>query len=120
MQFHQRGATLLGMLTIVAILGFALYGVIRLLPLYVEYMAVVRALERTADETKGESTGPEALRVALDRRWAIEDITSIEPRDVIIKKVGTGYSMRAFYRAEAPFIANVSLVAEFDTTATVR
>ena len=42
MRSRQRGATALGMLCIVAIIGFALYGGIRLFPLYMEYMAVSR------------------------------------------------------------------------------
>jgi len=115
MRSRQRGATFLGMVVILAILGFALYAAIRLTPVYLEYMAVVRALEQTAKENAGTSS-PQDLRNALDRRWTIEDIHSITPKDIEIKKVGSGYSMRAWYRAEAPFVANVSLVADFDKT----
>jgi hypothetical protein len=116
MRSRQRGATFLGMVVIIAILGFALYAGIRLTPVYLEYMAVVRALEQTAKENAGATSSPQDLRNALDRRWTIEDIHSITPKDIEIKKVGSGYSMRAWYRAEAPFIANVSLVADFDKT----
>ena len=116
MRSRQRGATFLGMVVIIAILGFALYAGIRLTPVYLEYMAVVRALEQTAKENAGATSSPQDLRNALDRRWTIEDIHSITPKDIEIKKVGSGYSMRAWYRAEAPFVANVSLVADFDKT----
>ena len=116
MRSRQRGATFLGMVVILAILGFALYAAIRLTPVYLEYMAVVRALEQTAKENAGATSTPQDLRNALDRRWTIEDIHSITPKDIEIKKVGSGYSMRAWYRAEAPFVANVSLVADFDKT----
>lgn len=119
MRSHQRGATFLGIVVILAILGSALYAGIRLTPVYMEYMAVARALEQTADEHSGNSTNPGELRVSLDRRWAIEDITSIDPREVEIKRVGSGYTMRAEYRAEAPFIGNISLVVDFDKTVNV-
>jgi hypothetical protein len=56
------------------------------------------------------------LRRALDRRWAIEDIQSLDPKDIEIKRQGNGYLMRAWYRAEAPFISNISLVVDFDKT----
>ena len=118
MRSRQRGATLLGILVIVAILGFALYAGIRLTPLYLEYMAVARALEQTAKEESG-ATSPQTLRNALDRRWTIETIDSIQPKDIEIKKAGSGFTMRAWYRAEAPFISNVSLVADFDKTVKV-
>lgn len=120
MRSRQRGATALGMLCIVAIIGFGLYGVIRLFPLYMEYMAVARALEQTAKEASGNVTSPEALRTSLIRRWTIEDINSLQPKDVEIKKTGNGYSMRAWYRAEVPFVANVSLAADFDKGVDVK
>jgi uncharacterized protein DUF4845 len=118
MRSRQRGATFLGMVTIIAILGFALYAAIRLTPVYLEYVAVVRALDQTAKESTG-GTSPTDLRNALDRRWTVEDIHSLQPQDVEIKKAGTGYTMRAWYRAETPFVGNVSLVADFDKTVKV-
>ena len=118
MRSRQRGATFLGMVVIIAILGFALYAGIRLTPMYLEYMAVVRALEQTAKENSG-ATSPETLRNALDRRWTIETIDRIQPKDIEIKKAGSGFAMRAWYRAERPFISNVSLVADFDKTVKV-
>lgn len=116
---RQRGATFIGMVIIIAILGFALYAGMRLTPLYFEYMEVVRAMEQTAKEHNGEPTSPQALRTSLDRRWTVEDIKSIDPKDMEIKKSGNGFTMRAYYRAEAPFVANVSLVVDFDKTVDV-
>lgn len=116
---RQRGATFLGMLIIVAILGFAVYAGIRLVPLYFEYMEVVRALEQTAKEASDGTTSPTELRTSLNRRWSVEDIKSVDYNDIEIKKTANGYTMRAYYRAEAPFVANVSLVVDFDKTVNV-
>lgn len=120
MRSRQRGATALGMLCIVAIIGFALYGGIRLFPIYMEYMAVSRALTQTAKENSGSPTNPQALRTSLDRRWTVEDIHSVAVKEIEIKKAGSGYTMRAWYRAEVPFIANVKLAADFDKTVDVK
>jgi hypothetical protein len=116
MRSRQRGATLIGMLVIASIIGFGLYAAIRLTPLFLEYMAVVRAMEQIAKEHSDGSTSPAELRTALDRRWTIEDIKSLAIKDIEIKRVGGGYAMRAWYRAEAPFVGNVSLVVDFDKT----
>ncbi|HKU15818.1 MAG TPA: DUF4845 domain-containing protein [Steroidobacteraceae bacterium] len=117
---RQRGATFIGMVVIIAILGCALYAVIRLTPVFLEYMAVARALEQTAKDHADGPTTPQDLRTSLSRRWTIEDIDSIQPADIEIKKgPNGGYTMRAWYRAETPFVANVSLVADFDKTVTV-
>jgi hypothetical protein len=120
MRSRQRGATALGMLCIVAVLGFGLYGGIRLFPVYMEYMAVARALDQTAKEHGGNLTSPQQLRTSLDRRWIVEDIKSLQPKEIEIKKNGTGFTMRAWYRAETPFVANVSLAADFDKTVDVK
>jgi hypothetical protein len=119
MRSRQGGATLLGMLVIVSILGFALYAAIRLTPVFFEYLSVARALEQTAKEHADGLVSPDALRVSLDRRWTVEDIHSLQPKDIEIKKAGGGWTMRAWYRAEVPFVANVSLVADFDKTVRV-
>ena len=119
MPHRQRGATLIGILVIVAILGLGLYAGIRLTPIYLEYMAVVRAMEQTAKE-HGDAATVTELRRSLDRRWTIEDIQSIEPKDIEIKKSGDGFTMRAWYRAEAPFVANISLAVDFDKTVAAK
>ena len=119
MRSRQRGATFLGMVVIIGILGFALYAAIRLVPMYFEYMAVVRALEQTAKENSDGTASAQSLRNDLGRRWTIEDIHSLDPKDIEIKKAAKGLTMRAWYRAEVPFIANVSLVADFDKTVPV-
>lgn len=116
MYLRQRGATFIGMVTIVAILGCGVYAGMRLTPVYMEYMAVARALQQTAEEYDGDNPSVQQLRVALDRRWTIEDIHSLDPKDVEIKRTGNGYTLRAEYRAETPFAGNVSLAVDFDKT----
>ncbi|MBC7982628.1 MAG: DUF4845 domain-containing protein [Candidatus Obscuribacterales bacterium] len=108
---RQRGATFLGVLIIGGILLVGVYAGIRLVPLYLEFFAVQRALTLVA--TDGDET-PAAIRRSLDRRWEIEDIKSISPKEIEITKMGEGTKIRAAYRAEAPFIANVSIVVDFD------
>jgi hypothetical protein len=108
------------MLIIVAILGFALYAAIRLTPIYLEYMAVVRALEQTAKEHSDNQPTQQALRTSLDRRWAVEDIKSISYKNIEIKRASQGFIIRAAYRAETPFVGNLKLVADFDKSVQVR
>jgi len=115
---RQRGATFLGMLTITSILLFAAYGVIRLVPVYKEYMDVTRALTQAASAL-GPGASPGEIRQSLERRWQIDDIKSIQPKDIEVNKVGSTTTLRAYYRAEAPFIGNISLVVDFDKSVTM-
>jgi hypothetical protein len=114
---RQRGATLLGTLVIVAILGLALYSVVRLWPLYFEYYSVVRSMESVAKEGVGSDI-PQ-LRQALERHWEIEDIKTLDVRDIEIKKTNAGIQMHAAYEGRTSFVANIFWVIDFDKTVTI-
>jgi type II secretory pathway pseudopilin PulG len=114
MKQRQRGMTFLGMVTILVILGAALYAGIRLVPVFLEYTKVARALEQVRDENVAIETNQQLIRRALERRWDVEDIRSIGWKEVEIKKTSEGYEVRAAYDVEQPFIANIFLLAKFD------
>lgn len=114
---QQRGATFLGMLVIVAILGLALYSVMRLWPLYFEYYSIVRSMESVAKENPGADI-PQ-LRNSLERHWEIEDIKSIDVKDIDMKKNSAGIDMHAEYEGRTSFVSNIYWVVDFDKTVTV-
>jgi hypothetical protein len=110
----QRGATFLGMMTIVAILGLGAYAGIRLVPLYLDNMAVVKAMKDIANQMQGGPATPAAIRKALDARWTTDYISSVAVNDIEITPVANGMEMRAAYEGRAPFIGNISFAVEFD------
>jgi hypothetical protein len=121
MKNRQRGATFLGIVIILLILGSALYAGIRLVPVYLEYTKVVRSLEQVRDEHASmDKTSPLLIRKSLERRWDVEDISRIGWKEVTIKKVTDGYEVEAKYDAIEPFAANVSLLVQFDKLVTIQ
>jgi hypothetical protein len=116
----QRGATFLGMLTIGSILGLALYAGIRLVPLYLDNMAVNRALNDVAKSLQGSSPTPSAIRSALNARWTTDYISSVTVEDIEITPVKNGMEMRAAYDGRAPFVANIYFVVEFDKAVVIQ
>ena len=119
MQQRQRGATFLGIVVILLILGSALYAGIRLVPVYLEYTKVARALEQVRDENAAIDTNSQQIRLGLERRWDVEDIKRIGWKEVEISKTGEGFDVTAAYEAEEPFVANVYLVVKFDKTVSI-
>jgi hypothetical protein len=120
MKQRQRGMTFLGLVTILAILGAGLYAAIRLVPVYLEYTKVARALEQVRDEHSAIESNPQLIRRSLERRWDVEDIASIGWKEVEIKKSNDGYDVRAAYEVEQPFVANVYLLAKFDKSVVIQ
>jgi hypothetical protein len=119
MRQRERGATFLGIVVILLILGSALYAGIRLVPVYLEYTKVARALEQVRDEYSSVDTSSQQIRNSLERRWDVEDIHRIGWKEVDIKKTAEGFDVTADYQAEEPFVANVYLLAKFQKTVTI-
>jgi hypothetical protein len=119
MKQRERGATFLGIVIILLILGSALYGGIRVLPVYLEYTKVARSLEQVRDEHAAIETNPALIRRSLERRWDVEDIGSIGWKEIEIDRTAEGYDLVASYEAERPFIANVFLLVKFDKTVSI-
>jgi hypothetical protein len=119
MKQRQRGATFLGIVTILVILGAGLYAGIRLVPVFLEYTKVARALEQVRDEHAAIDTNPQLIRNSLERRWDVEDIKSIGWKEIEVKRTSDGYDVKAIYSVEQPFIANVYLLAKFDKSVVI-
>jgi ribonuclease HI len=108
------------MVTILLILGAGLYAGIRLVPVYLEYTKVARALEQVRDEHEAIETNAQLIRNSLERRWDVEDVKSIGWKEIEIKKTNDGFDVRAVYNVERPFVANVFLLAKFDKLVTIQ
>ena len=120
MRNHQQGMTFIGLLCVLALAGVVVYAGIRLVPLYLNYMKVARALDAVATETKGDNPDPASLRVSIDRQFNIDDPTGITAKDVEITKDDGGIQMHVAYDDSVPYVANVSLSVHFEKTVTVR
>ena len=120
MRNHQHGMTLIGMLCILALVGVVVYAGIRLAPLYLNYMKVVRTMESVAAEAKGESPDVGAMRTAIDRHFNIEDPTGVDTKDIEITKDESGVQMHVAYDSIVPYVANISLSVHFEKTVKVR
>ncbi|HEX4241745.1 MAG TPA: DUF4845 domain-containing protein [Steroidobacteraceae bacterium] len=117
---RQRGMTFLGMLCVLIPVGLVAYAVIRLVPVYLNYLSISRTLDSTANEMKGDNPDPGAIRRTLERHWQIEDPSALDVKDVEITKDNNGTSIRATYDHNVPYISNVSLSVHFDKTVKVK
>jgi hypothetical protein len=109
----QRGLSLIGLLLVSGLLVLlALIG-FKVLPAYVEYLAVKKAVTdiARAPETRGGQVRD--VQMAFDRRAQIDDITSIRGQDLEINKLGDGFEIIATYSVQVPLFGNVSACIDF-------
>jgi hypothetical protein len=114
---RQRGITLIGWVILLIPVAIVGYVVIRLVPIYLNYMRVAHSVEATAAELKSEEAGTlnaQSIRSTLGKHFDIESITFPDEKDVAITRDGTGWTIEAKFEDTAPLFGNISLVIDFD------
>lgn len=113
MRTRQTGVTALGWLFLLTPLAIVLYAGMRLAPVYLNYMKVVKAMDQAGSEVKG-TVDPGSIRAAIDKHLDIEVIDYPTAKDMKITRDGGGWRVESQYDDEAPLFGNVSLHVVFD------
>jgi len=114
MRSRQTGITFIGWVVLLIPLAAVVFAGIKVAPLYLNQMRVVKAMEQTADSTRGEtSVSPPGVRNELERRFDIESIEKPTLDDVVIEREGDNWVMTAEYTRETTLFGNVSLLLHF-------
>jgi Tfp pilus assembly protein PilE len=113
---RQRGLTIIGFLLVAAVVViFALVG-FRVLPSYIEYYTVQKALEETlADQA---NITPQDIRRSLERRINADYVESVRASDVTVSKEGNQVVASLEWQKTLHMVGNASILLEFQATAT--
>lgn len=112
--------TTLGMIILVAFLGLFAFAAIQLTPVYLNYMKVASVVEGVKDEFDGQSPTVTNIRRSIERRFGIESVAVITPRDIKVTPESGGFLVAVSYDHTIPYIANVSFSVHFEKSALVR
>jgi len=117
---RQQGVTALGWLIILGIIGFFVTLALKLAPVFIENYNIVTSL-KAMEKTSGlyqKSTG--SIRTLLWTKLDINDVKSIERKDIkIIKREGTVF-IDIEYSVVVPFAGPISILADFYETAEAK
>jgi hypothetical protein len=109
---QQRGLSIIGLIFIgLIVVGLLSIG-FRAVPAVIEYIAIERAVQKI----KNEGTTVRDIQAAFDRHATIDDITSINSKDLDITKEGDQIVISYAYQKKIPIVDNVSLVIDFAGT----
>jgi Tfp pilus assembly major pilin PilA len=113
---YSRGITLIGFLIMLCVAGFFAYVVMKLVPIYVEYFGVVKAMEQIKNEPGAAQKSVEEIRRDLNVKFDLQyvDEHDIPPQAIQVKREATGPTLRIAYEKRVPFMYNIDLVASFD------
>ena len=114
MRNRQRGVTFIGWIVLLTPLAIVVYAGVRLAPVYLNYMKVVRALSLVASDSTGNND-PRSIRATIDKHFEIDMVDYPTSKDIKVTRGGAGgWDVEASYDDEAPLFANVSLHVVFD------
>ena len=111
----QRGISLWGLIMTLGVLGFLGVMAAKLLPSYLEYLAVKKIF--AAMEQAGDLKGSvREIRYAYEKRNAIEDIKSVRGDDLEVAKEGGEAVVSANWSVKIPMVSNVNACLDFSAT----
>jgi hypothetical protein len=105
---RQKGMSIISLIFIGLVVVFLMVLGAKLIPALTEYFAIESALNKI----KGEPTVPE-IRRAFDRFAIIDDIKSVDAKDLDITKDSEQTVISYAYTYSIPIIDNVRLVIDF-------
>jgi hypothetical protein len=115
MHNNQRGMTAIGFILVLAVLGLISFGVLQMVPVYLESMKIVQVLKQTKTDLDGQNADIDKIRDSIAKRANIEALYDVDPRkDFTIKRIGNGYKVSMVYERRRAYVANVYLLAVFD------
>jgi hypothetical protein len=114
MRNRQKGVTAIGWLFLLAPLAIVVYAGIRLAPVYLNYMKVVKAMDGAVTELKAGGVNPQAIRSTIDKHFEIDMVDYPTTKDMKITRDGGVWLVESQYDDDAPLFANLSLHVVFD------
>lgn len=111
-----KGITLIGFIIVLGVLGFFGYLAMRLVPMYIEYFGVVKAMEQVRNEPGSAQKSVEEIRRSLSMKFDTQyvDDKSVPPAAIQLVRQSNGTSLRIAYEKRVEFLYNIDLVGKFD------
>ncbi len=110
---RQRGITLLGLVIVLTVVGFAAFVGMKLFPVYQEYFSVVQGMKSVAAQPGVNRRQPQEITEMLMKRFYISYVESVKRQHIkVIKKQGV--TLQIQYEVRRPLIGNLDFVAKFD------
>ena len=111
MRNRQLGVSLTGLIIGAVILIFVLLLAMKTLPPYLEFFTAKKLITQIANEQRSGSVND--IKKAWQLKTAVENVESINERDLEITKEGGEIVISFAYRKEVPLFANVGVYLDF-------
>jgi hypothetical protein len=117
----QRGLTLIGFLIVLVMVVFFAYSAMRVVPMYLEYHALVNAMEKLENDPRAKGMSPRKIKQSITMSlWASYASANIKENNIRISKKDGGILVRVSYEVRKEFLGNIDLIGSFDRSVLLR
>jgi hypothetical protein len=109
----QSGMTMLGFLITLSVVMFFIYCGMKIVPMYIEFYSVKKALASIANEQDASNSSKEKIRSMFARHLKIDYVKIIKPEMLKIDSTDTGYNLVVEYERREELFANLDVVGKF-------
>ena len=113
MNRKQSGMTMLGFLITLSVIMFFLYSAMKVVPMYIEFYSVKKALASIASEQDASNASKEKIRATFARQLTIDYVKIIQPEMLKIDSTDAGYNLVVEYERREELFANLDVVGKF-------
>lgn len=110
---RQRGLSPLGWVALLLVVAFAAIVAIRIVPVYLDYYAVVSSAKSVHTDAALQGRNVEEMRDSLKKQLRINDVDDLGDDVVTIKRSRGGIEMIVDYEIREHLIGNVDVVMTF-------
>ena len=114
MKRKQGGMTMLGFLITLSVVILFLFCGMKIVPMYIEYYSVKKALASIASDRQAADDSREKLRERFARHMQIDYVSTVKPEMLKIESTDTGYNLIMNYERREPLFANLDVVGKFN------
>jgi hypothetical protein len=113
---RHRGLTIIGFLLVAAVVViFAMVG-FRVIPSYIEYYSVRKALDDTMRGGSADPNNTAAFCKELERRLQTSYVEGVKATDVILQRSGTQVTAELAWERRLHMFGNMYILLEFEAT----
>lgn len=111
----QRGLGLFGLIFVLAIIGSIAYLLIVCVPVYLNEGSIQRDLHDVATKasTSGSEVDPNDIKLDIQRRWDVDYISNLDPKDIKVVRSSRGATITYDYEVRKALFYNLFLVMHF-------
>ena len=117
----QRGLTLMGFGLVLVLVVFFSYAAMRVVPLYLEYQALISAMNTLVADPRGRKmTSRQIKNKLINSLWVNYATDNIQRKHMKLTNKKEGLQVRVAYEVRKDFVGNIDLILSFERAVILR